>query len=429
MGKKRASIKTVAASRAVRIILTLLLILACAVLAFSASFYSQALVDAFFAFALASVLIIHLRIHSKWPDVLLVIAITFALGSVDFRLLHYAPKLMAWLSFAGLSSFLVMAVHTVWAREPGASKALLCAWVPAALFIISDYFASTMLEWTSAVHPKTLDLYLLSFDYSLRVPIVFIAGRIYQSHPWLHNASLLVYVGLAIPISLVYAGLLVRFKRKAFPAMLAFLITGPLGILFYNLFPACGPQALFQHGFPLHPFPMDAAPRLHLESMVVAGPRNAIPSLHMAWVLLAWWYSRGLTWFERLIVLIFLVFTIFATLGTGEHWFVDLIVAFPFALSIQAIAAYPLPWKDGRRAAGFLFGLLCTLAWLVMLRYEPKFFWTSPLLPWLLATTTVVLTIIRQANLDRAVDPTNYVESLSVRSARLHATKVSLPAN
>ncbi len=417
---------TVATWRVARIILTLLLILGGAMLAFSARFYNEALVDGFFAFALASVLIIHLTIRPKWPDVLLIVAITIALGGVDFRLLHYAPKSMAWLSFVGLSSFLVLAVRTVWAKEAGASKALLCAWVPAALFVISDYFASTMLEWTSAAHPKTLDLYLLSFDYSLRVQIVFIAGRIYRSHPWLHNASLLVYVGLAIPISLVYAGLLVRFRRKAFPAMLAFLITGPLGILFYNLFPACGPHALFQQGFPFHPFPMAAAPRLHLESMVVAGPRNAIPSLHMAWVLLAWWYSRGLSWLERLIVLTFLVFTAFATLGTGEHWFVDLIVAFPFALLIQAIAAYPLSWKNGRRAAAFLFGLLCTLSWLIMLRYGASFFWTSALVPWALAAATVALTMVRHAKLDRAIDAAEYTENPPEPSAELRSAEIPM---
>ncbi len=429
MANHRSRPATPAERLAPKIIFTLLIIACIAMLATSAQFYTEAMVDAFFAFALASVLIVHLRVLPKWQDALLVLAVTLLFAGIDFQLLHYSPKLMAWLSFVGLSSFLVMALRTVWVKESRTAKTLLYAWVPAALFVISEYFASTMLAWTGAAHPKTLDLYLLSFDYSLRVPIVFIAGRIYWQHPWIHNPSLLVYIGLAIPISLVYAGRLVRFRREAFPAMLAFLITGPIGILFYNLFPACGPHALFQQGFPFHAFPMDQAPRLHLESMAVAGPRNAIPSLHMAWVLLAWWYSRGLSWLERLIVLIFVAFTAFATLGTGEHWFIDLIVAFPFALFIQAIAAYPLPWKDDRRAAAFLFGLLCTLGWLIMLRYEPKFFWTSPLLPWVLATATVVLTIIRQANLDRALDPTNYAESLSVRSARLQASKVSLPAN
>jgi hypothetical protein len=404
-------------ARAIRIALTLLAVLCGAFLALSSQFYTQALVDAFFAIALASVLIIHLRVRPKWSDALLVLAVTTILGVVDFRLLHYAPKPMAWLSFVGLSSFIVMAIRTIWAGNSGTARILLYAWVPAALFVISEYFASTMLEWTSAAHPKTLDLYLLSFDYSLRVEIAFIAGQIYSVRPWLHNVGLLAYIGLAVPISLVYAGRLVRLKGKAFSAMLAFLITGPLGILFYNLFPACGPHALFQQGFPFHPFPMADAHRLQLESIAIAGPRNAIPSLHMAWVLLAWWYSRGLSWLERLIVLTFLVFTAFATLGTGEHWFVDLIVAFPFALFIQAIAAYSLSWKDSRRAAALLFGLLCTLGWLVTLRYGASFFWTSVLVPWTLAAATVALTIIRQRKLDKAIDEAGCTPRLTLRGA------------
>jgi hypothetical protein len=317
-----------------------------------------------------------------------------------------------------------MAIRTVWAKEVATVKKLLYAWGPAALFVLSEYFASTMLQWTTAAHPKTLDLYLLSFDYSLRVPIVFIAGQMYSLRPWLHNASLLAYVGLAIPISLVYAGRLVRFKEKASPAMLAFLITGPLGILFYNLFPACGPHALFQQGFPFHPFPMAQAPRLQLEALVVPGPRNAIPSLHMAWVLLAWWYSRGLSRIERLIALTFVIFTVFATLGTGEHWFVDLIVAFPFALFVQAIAAYSVSWKDSRRVAAFLFGLLCTLGWLVMLRYGAKIFWSSPLVPWALAVATVVLTVIRQAKLEQSVADSDFNDLVPEGAASLRTAEI-----
>ena len=413
----------------IRIVLTLLVVLCGATLAFSSQFYSQALVDAFFAFALASILIIHLRVRPKWSDALLVLVVTAILGIVDFRLLHYAPQPMAWLSFVGLSSFIVMAIRTIWAGNSGAARLLLYAWVPAALFVISEYFASTMLEWTSAAHPKTLDLYLLSFDYSLRVEIAFIAGQMYSVRPWLHNVSLLAYIGLAVPISIVYAGRLVRLRGKAFSAMLAFLITGPLGILFYNLFPACGPHALFQQGFPFHPFPMADAHRLQLESIAIAGPRNAIPSLHMAWVLLAWWYSRGLSWLERLIVLTFLVFTAFATLGTGEHWFVDLIVAFPFALFVQAIAAYSLSWKDSRRAAAFLFGLLCTLGWLIALRYGARFFWTSVLVPWTLAAATVTLTIIRQRKLDKAVDDAAYTQSFPEASTEAYSREIPVAAN
>jgi hypothetical protein len=55
----------------------------------------------------------------------------------------------------------------------------------------------------------------------------------------------------------------------------------------------------------------------------------------------------------RSIALAFLVFTVLATLGTGEHYFVDLMVAFPFALMIQAICAYDLRWNDPRRVQAF----------------------------------------------------------------------------
>ena len=408
-------------------VLTLLLSLCVGAFAFSNQFYTEAMVDSFFAFTLSSVLILHFRVRVEWFDALLVLVFTLLLATVDFRFLHFAPHVMAWFSFAGVSSLLVMGIQAIWAENRGTRRMLLYAWVPAVLFVASDYFASNMLEWTAAAHPKALDLYLLSFDYSLRVELASIAGRMYVHHPWLHNPSLLVYVGLGIPITVVYAGRLVRFKERAFPSMLAFLITGPVGVLFYNLFPACGPHALFQQGFPFHPFPMAQASRLLLEPLAVAGPRNAMPSLHLAWALLAWWYSRGLSWFERLIAFVFLAFTAFATLGTGEHWLVDLIVAFPFALMIQGLCAFSLSWNDGRRLAAFFSGLLGTLAWLIMLRFGAILFWTSPVLPWALASATVVLTCIRQARLAQGVDATNYAANRPGQPAPRSALEVPVP--
>src|ERR1700674_3800662 len=221
---------------AVKMVLTLLLLASAGLFVFSGRFYAEALVDSFFAFALASALILQFRVRPSWIDVVLVTAFALLFAAVDFRFLHFAPALMVWLSFAGVSSLLVMGVRAVWAEDRATRSMLLYAAIPAVLFVGSEYFASTMLEWTAAAHPKTLDLYLLSFDYSLRVELAAIAGRLFVTQPWIHTVTLLVYVGLAIPIALVYAGRLVAFKERAFPAMLAFLITGPVGMLFYNLF-------------------------------------------------------------------------------------------------------------------------------------------------------------------------------------------------
>jgi PAP2 superfamily len=382
----------------VRSFLTALVLLVIGALGLSRQFYIEALEDAFFGLALASVVILHQRIRPSWMDAALTALGTIALGMVDFRLLHYPQKLMAWFSFLGLSSFAIMAVRSIWGQD---RRKLLYAWIPAAAFVISDYFASTMLDWTGNAHPKTLDLYLLSFDGSLRTQIAFAAGQLYARFPALHITALVAYIGLAIPITTIYAGRLLRFREGAFPSMLALLITGPIGILFYNLFPACGPHNMFGASFPFNPFPIADLPRLFLEPATFPGPRNAMPSLHMAWTLLVWWYSRGLSRAERLIAFAFLALTAFATMGTGEHWFIDLVVAFPFALFIDAVCAYHVPWKDSRRLLAALMGLGVTLAWFASLRYGAKIFWISPIIPWSASAATVAFAYLQQAKLGR----------------------------
>ena len=385
-----------------QILLTLFVLLTAGTLGFSRQFYLEALDDAFFGLALASVVILHQRIRPSWLDLAWSAAGTITLGIVDFHVLHYPQKVMAWFSFLGLSSFAIMALRSIWNRD---RRMLLYAWIPAAAFVISDYFASDMLAWTGRAHPKTLDLYLLSFDGSLRAQIAFGAGQLYARFAALHIVALIVYIGLAIPITTIYAGRLLRFKEGAFPAMLAFLITGPAGILFYNLFPAAGPHNVFGSSFPFHPFPIGDLPRLFLEPVAAPGIRDAMPSLHLAWTLLAWWFSRGLSWTERFVAFTFLALTAFATLGTGEHWFIDLVVAFPFALLIHALCVYQLSWKNSRRMAAILAGLGTTLAWFAMLRYGAKFFWVSPIVPWALSAATVAFACFLQAKLDHAINP------------------------
>jgi hypothetical protein len=395
-----------------QIVLSIFVLLNVGMMGFSRQFYTEALDDAFFGLALASVVILHQRIRPSWLDAAWIAAGTVAFGTVDFHFLHYVPKVMAWFSFLGLSSFAIMALRSIWNRD---RRMLLYAWVPAALFVISDYFASDMLEWTAKAHPKTLDLYLLSFDGSLRAQVAFGAGQLYARFPTLHISALIIYIGLAIPITTIYAGRLLRFKEAAFPAMLAFLITGPMGILFYNLFPAAGPHNVFGSNFPFHPFPIADFPRLFLEPVAAPGVRDAMPSLHLAWTLLVWWSSRGLGWTDRFVAFVFLAFTAFATLGTGEHWFIDLVVAFPFALLIQSLCAYQLSWRDSHRMSAILAGLATTLAWLAMLRYAAKVFWLSPIVPWALSAATIALVCVLQARLEHVAAAPEVASAIRAR--------------
>src|SRR5437879_7728342 len=106
-------------SRAAKYLLTLLLVAAAEWLGTSAQFYKQAMVSAFFAIALAIVIVIHLRVHPSWLDGLFILAGTFLFAAVDFRLLHFKSAVMAWFSFAGLSSLLIFGLRTIWTKKPG----------------------------------------------------------------------------------------------------------------------------------------------------------------------------------------------------------------------------------------------------------------------------------------------------------------------
>src|SRR5260370_18577305 len=117
-------------NRTIKVILTALL-LACGIwLGTNRQFYREASASAFIAFALASVIIIHLRLRPAWLDAVLILAGTFFLGAIDYRLLHFRPAIMPWLSFAGLSSLRIFGGGGVWAKE-SERRLLVLSYVPA----------------------------------------------------------------------------------------------------------------------------------------------------------------------------------------------------------------------------------------------------------------------------------------------------------
>jgi hypothetical protein len=368
--------------------LTALLFAAVLSLSLSKDFYGSSMTNPYLSLALFSALIVLGMIRRSWLDLLWVLAGGLLLAVLDYRVMGFRPLWMAGFSFAGLAAFAALGTYAIWA-EGEERKLLLYGFVPIVLFVGSEWMASTLLDITEALHPKTFDLFLYSFDSSLRVPISFLVGQTLSRWPWLWRVSLIFYIALPLPLALVYAAHLRNTKRNALAVMIAFLVTGPLGVMFYNMLPACGPGHLFGGAFPWHPLVAADAMRLRVVPVLMKGARNAIPSLHMTWVLLIWWNSRGLPRWVRGIALAFVWFTVLATLGTGEHYFVDLVVAFPFSLMVQALCSYSLPFRSGERRTAFLFGTFITLVWLALLSYATRLFWISPLIPWAMIVATV----------------------------------------
>jgi hypothetical protein len=388
---------------AVKIGLTAAICAGAVLLVTNAYFAGRAMPFVFFTLVLASVILVLIRVGRSWLDMLYMVVAAALLGVISVLHFQYQPNWQSCVAFVGLGSLVVLGLRATWS-EGEEQKRLALAFAPSFLFAAFMVFAGAVLEQTQVWHPKVLDLYLFSFDASLHVQFSFILGQAYTMWPFFKAAGVLLYIGLPIPIAMVYAGQLVRERAKAYPAMIAFLVTGPIGLLFYNLFPALGPVHIFLQRFPWQPLTTSQAARLLCEPLAVKGVQNAIPSLHIAWVLLAWWYSRGLSGWERGIALAFVVFTAFATLGTGEHYFIDLVVAYPFSVMIQSLCAISLPWMAKERVTGFLYGLLVTLAWLVALKYALKFFWISPIIPWLCCTLTVGSAIFLHRRVEAATE-------------------------
>jgi hypothetical protein len=400
----------------VKIVATLALLGLAVWLGTSEHFYKSALLSIFFGVTLASVVLIHFRVRPSWQDALCVLGGAGLFTVIDFGFLHFTPSLAGIASFLGFSSLSILGLRAIWSRGKEQERMAL-AFVPALLFVTSDWGSTILLGWTERANPRVLDLYLFSFDSSLRVQIAFLMGQAYALWPWFKLVGTAFYIGLPMAIGLVYAGQLLRDRTRAVSAMIAFLITGPVGVIFYNLLPAVGPIHIFLSRFPWKPIPTEQVTRLLVEPIAVAGLRNCMPSLHMSWVLLAWWYSRGLSVWERGIAMAFLVFTIFATLGTGEHYSIDLVVAFPFAVFLQGLCALGLRWNDRARVTAVLYGLLMTLGWIGALRFAIKSFWISPILPWTCCILTVALAILAQRSLEAATDGRKIREAVPTSAA------------
>jgi len=376
--------------------LTIVAIIVCG-LTLNRGFHDQIARDIFFSLTLAGCTIVFLSVRPlrEFPQV---IGVTVVLIGLQLAVLKVPLKALPALALLGLSGLFLLAVRRI--GSSGRERQLLYdSLVPPLLFLLLGYFGSGPLALTFRLHPKTLDLFLYSFDQSLGVQLSFKVGQVVLASHLLTRAMLGVYYLLPLAIMFTYARLLVRDRGLAMTAFLAFLVAGPVGVVFYNLIPGCGPGCLMGGKYPFEMISTQQLRQMPLQSVLEGGARNAFPSLHLGWALLALWYSECLSLRARLGMAIFFIGTVFATLGLGEHYFVDLVAAFPFALMIQGACALKVPVFDARRFVPLTAGLALMAGWVALLRWGLALVWINPALPWLLVAGTISLTLFLQTRL------------------------------
>lgn len=390
-----------------RLCATAAIVVVSCLVAFHPGFLWVAGADYFLFTTLLGVVLIHLRLKPTWLDLLLVCAGSVLLCIAAPRVVPFALTKFAYLSLPGMVSVAVMAGRCVWSRPD--RRLLVPALGTSIIFVGAGVLTPPVLHFIEVIRPKVFDLYLDSFDSSLGVQPSFLLGRAFLRWHWFGAISIWIYLGLSLVLALVFVENLRLQVRRALWIVAAFLVCAPAGELFYAMFPALGPRLLFQKDFPLHPVAMADAARLQLQPILLAGPRNAIPSLHMAWVLLAWWCSEGTSWVSRSVAALFVIFTVTSTMGTGEHYFVDLVVAIPFALMLHAIFCAETSWRTASRWCAITLGFAMVLTWFGLLRYASSIFWLSPAVPWSLVAATVTASFVLKDGMKPIVESSTLV--------------------
>jgi len=358
--------------------------------------HSINLAEPFLPLAIAGGFIFYFRSSPRVPEL-----VAWIFLSAGFTALVHFPRENNWtntgsgvLAMFGLGAFCMLGLRWLWSA-PLARRRAYAMFAPGAAAVFFVFSAQRALNLGSLLYPKTFDLYLFVVDGSLGFQPSFLMGRAMSASVLLKIPAALAYISLPFVMALVYALHLPKgTERPSWDIVTLFLLAGIGGWVLYNLVPATGPGYIFGRDFPWHSLPYAVLPKLALERIPVPTdvPRNAMPSLHMAWAVLLFWNTKGFSRAIRIFMFVFLLLTMVAAIGVGEHYFVDLVAGLPFALFVQAVVWPGEKPAFSQRAITAATGLGLTLAWMLLVRFGAQWMLISPILPWALivATTTTV---------------------------------------
>jgi hypothetical protein len=376
--------------------------------------------EPYLPFAVAGGLVFFLRgAPSRWE------IYTWLLTSALFIKLIHLPQVSFWLlrvaaSFAvlGFGALLLLGLRALWSERESRENALALL-VPALILVLFILASANALRLSSGLNPRTYDAWLYVCDGSLGFQPSFWMGKIMYHSIVLTRITLLTYLSLPFAMGIVCAWRIpLAARRISWHMLTVLLLAGVAGWLLYNVVPATGPLYAFARDFPWTSVPYKDLSTVALEKMPIplGIPRNAMPSLHVGWAVLLCWNSRGLPRTLRGALMLYLMLTVVATLGSGQHYLVDLVVSLPFALTVQALASHSLPQKS-RRIAALIAGAGLTAAWLGLVRFGLSWLLKSPAIPWMLMLATTLATLWLQCWMSKpnsiAVAPQNRSPALS----------------
>lgn len=240
------------------------------------------------------------------------------------------------------------------ALDDGATKFALLG-----LFVLGH----SLVAWTARYLPWTFDNYFYAFDGLLPFPIAQTIEKTVSSRRWAWSILEVVYYSLFV---VAFAFIRMQYQNGTSSGHLLsrWLLVGLLGFGLYFIVPGVGPKVAFYLKANAS-LPVPANVPLALMHHGGSEPRNAMPSLHTAWAFLLVIVALRMSMAALIGAGVFAFATLLATLGLGEHYFVDLVVALPFVVAVHALVSLFDGHAGKRRSAtvALAAGLLFT-AWL-----------------------------------------------------------------
>ena len=255
------------------------------------------------------------------------------------------------------------------------------------LLVIGVWNSGGMLTLV-ATPGATFDGAMFNFDQDLGIRIPSFVFLMRRDSSIFSVMTYLSYIG--VPLVCVIFDVFNRRSDNDIPMTMRFLISGLIGFPIYFCVPAAGPY-VFTSDYYNHLMATDGiAPRLSTITGIF--PENCIPSLHCTWAYFFMWNAKKLdnpayrAFFYGVGGLVVL-----GALTTGEHWFLDIVIAVPFAFCLDV--------AFNRRTRDSLAAILCgavALAWFIAIR-SLSFIELSPLAAWTLIALTIVSPVIARA--------------------------------
>lgn len=302
-------------------------------------------------------------------------------------------------AFLGMGSIVVLAVKWIWA-PPDKRQARAAELCDAGLIPLLCAVSMIAVGLAISLTPSTYDRTLYIFDAKFGGPPSWVVGKLFRAYPAARTICGFAYNTL--PLAMCACVVLewrnrVRAVFERIDLRHVAVALGITGFFLYQVCPAAGPVYLFHSEFP------GEIPNL---AGVTAGPawmesvpRNGMPSLHVGWMMLLFWNLRRRGWWVATGTAVYLTLTALATLGLGEHYLSDLVVAVPVALVTQAACTRidsPVRWM------ALTAGAAITLIWLIGLRTGALLAVPGGAPVWTLFGLTVAIPVAAAWLLDRS---------------------------